>query len=657
MRLKALVCAVLPLVALTGCIDSLMHDDLSDCPPSEAMQACYIQLSVRMAEESQTRADDPTGGEKGDGYENAQDYEDAVSSVAVFLYQGYLSGDNRDAKVSFALFSADDEELTSGTSPSSNKYGARYTSIVKKVWIYEGGMHHVLVAANPSEDLISWAQGKFNSNTLTLGDVLDRIETKAWEEEDGSYSSFLMSSHDDVEVELSGRSEDDPAKVKVDVQRMAARVDYTMGDAARGTTFTISDDQDLGDPNYKGSTVEITGAMLVNNLSSGSYLFKRVSDGVGSDVEYLGLETSDANDVSTNYVIDPWTDSKDGTDVASISGLGYGVYYPGYAQNPDPNGDNQQNPSYWSDLITPWGDATSMGDDWKRMGYTMENTTYSQYTSKKYCTGAVFEATFTPADDLVISEFYDDYDYKTDGGGTFFRWNDKLYATVEDVMMAAYPEGSIELYGDNITGFEPEESKYYSNSFDHHIVSSCSRWGAIRQFAESLRDDDPTGYKHFLLAEYVNGNHTDDQYVNARTGPTQDKLYWSYYMKTVCGYTLSCDDEGNYTMTLDQSFVDPNYTTTRAALYAESNGATRTYEDGKCFYSWWIRHSNDENDETNGTMEFSIVRNNAYKLTLDSVYSLGGDVPEEGIVIHAGVNDWGILDEEDVELVKQPSWQ
>ncbi len=646
MRLKALVCAVLPLVALTGCIDSLMHDDLSDCPPSEAMQACYIQLSVRMAEESQTRADDPTGGEKGDGYENGQDYEDEVSSVAVFLYKGYLSDDNRDAKVSFALFTADDEELTSGTSPSSYKYDARYTSIVKKVWIYEGGMNHALVAANPSEDLISWAKGKFNSNTLTLGDVLDRIETKAWEEEDGSYSSFLMSSHDDVEVNLSDKTEDNPAKVSVDVQRMAARVDYTFADGISDQTFTISEEgEEYGDENYAGSTVKIEGAMLINNLNSGSFLIKRVDGGLRDTEEYLGQETTDDDGIATDYVVDPWTNGKvvDSEahhlyDIGDIYDevnnsipLSYGIYYPGYAQDSDPNGENQQDVSYWTSRITSYDDAKSIDDDWKLIGYTMENTTYSEFTSKKYCTGVVFQATFTPAEGLVIC-FDDDYDYATDGEGTFFRWYDALFATVEDVMMDAYP-----------SGVEDAPAFTVSDRFQSYI-DDCTTWQDLEDFAESLHADDPTGYEEFLL-EAVGDNELTDEI----TDEERSSLYWSDYMTNVCGYEY---DETNHQLKLD-SFddkVDHDYTTTRWALYAVSYGALRIYEKGQCFYSWWIRHSNDGNDKVNGTMEYSIVRNNVYKLTLESVYSIGGDVPEEGIVIHAGANIWGILDVEEVDL-------
>ena len=77
----------------------------------------------------------------------------------------------------------------------------------------------------------------------------------------------------------------------------------------------------------------------------------------------------------------------------------------------------------------------------------------------------------------------------------------------------------------------------------------------------------------------------------------------------------------------------------------------RTYEDAQCYYTWWVRHANDGNAETNGPMEYAIVRNSIYKLTVQSVYSLGGDVPgDEGLSILVYVNDWLLLPQEEIPL-------
>lgn len=113
-------------------------------------------------------------------------------------------------------------------------------------------------------------------------------------------------------------------------------------------------------------------------------------------------------------------------------------------------------------------------------------------------------------------------------------------------------------------------------------------------------------------------------------------------MLSNCGYSASLN--GTYKVVLDQNGI-----VTRNVL--QSYGV-RTYEDATCYYTWWVRHSNDNNDETKGIMEYAIVRNNIYKLTVNSIYSLGNDVPgeDENIILDVYVNDWLLLDPETLPM-------
>lgn len=112
-------------------------------------------------------------------------------------------------------------------------------------------------------------------------------------------------------------------------------------------------------------------------------------------------------------------------------------------------------------------------------------------------------------------------------------------------------------------------------------------------------------------------------------------------MLSNCGYSASLN--GTYKVELDQNGI-----VTRNAL--QSYGV-RTYEDATCYYTWWVRHSNDNDDTKKGIMEYAIVRNNIYKLTVNSVYSLGGEVPEEeSLIVDVYVNDWLLLDNETLPM-------
>ncbi|MBM6677012.1 fimbria major subunit, partial [Olsenella uli] len=66
---------------------------------------------------------------------------------------------------------------------------------------------------------------------------------------------------------------------------------------------------------------------------------------------------------------------------------------------------------------------------------------------------------------------------------------------------------------------------------------------------------------------------------------------------------------------------------------------------------WWLRHSNNNDDTTNGVMEYAIVRNNIYKVNVTGVYSLGGDIPgDEELRANVYVKDWEGLDPETLPM-------
>lgn len=52
------------------------------------------------------------------------------------------------------------------------------------------------------------------------------------------------------------------------------------------------------------------------------------------------------------------------------------------------------------------------------------------------------------------------------------------------------------------------------------------------------------------------------------------------------------------------------------------------YENGICYYPYWIRHVNNNDPDEMGIMEFAVVRNNAYQMTINSVKGIGAPTPE-----------------------------
>ncbi len=245
--------------------------------------------------------------------------------------------------------------------------------------------------------------------------------------------------------------------------------------------------------------------------------------------------------------------------------------------------------------------------DYNCIGYPKENV--NQQGDKALTTGVVFRAQYTPTG---MSE-----------GHTFFEWDGTVYPSLEAMMEAKF-ESSWEI----IKG----------------EWNDIQTWEDLRANIISKLADDPVGYKAYLRE--VSGNESGDIDVST--------LRWASYLKTKCYYEVQ---DG-------KAMVD-------VGLFPEESGTTRrifhdisglaTYKDGICYYTYWIKHANDQNednnlvgskDKTGGVMEYAIVRNNVYKLNVTSIAGPGGDIPgDRNVNVNVLVEDWQVISPgEDVEL-------
>lgn len=585
------LCMSLALLA-TSCS---MSDDM-ECPPDPAgggTGKAYIQLSFRMADAQGTRAN-PTGGENGDGHEAGQYYENKIEDAVAFLFNGNETANgSATTHVTPVYFSK----------VTRNPDDTHYVTETKQADV-ETGEYNLIVVANPGD---RWWE---TISPLNLHEVRDHIQKTAWKTNaDGTYIYFLMSSAAEPiqKLNLENSSADDPATTIVDVERMAARVDYR----AEG-------EFDIADANYEDASVTILGATIINDFNAGSYILKRVSKDqtkkTGSDVTYLGIEETGADGLPTNYVIDPWTAEKNSTNAdlddafTTIDGQkvnAAGLYVDGsylYSGSKDPE--------WWSTRMIAGTQITDPEDNkkWQCVGYTLENTTAQDQTAKTYNTGLAFQAQFNPGNALVgyVPEH------------TFFRYGDRLYTSLTAMM------GQL------------NEQTDFAAYFDAEVNGLKSRtWADVTAFCDALSYD-PVG-----LASYFTGLQGNAQGTDA-VGTALDNVTWPAFLAT-----LGVDESDLTDPQINQGSV----TDTRARLYASSNGLLRTYYKGLCYYIWWLRHSNDGSDVTNGLMEYAVVRNNIYKVEVSSVASIGGDVPDDTeIMAHVYVKDWVLLDGETLPM-------
>lgn len=586
----------------------LIHDDDMKCQhyTADGVPFAYVGLNISAGNANQVTKANPTGGEEGDGREEGVRDENVVSNITAFFFESD-KGINSDAStpiVARQYWSSKNFTYTGNTQYT--------TEPIEVLNLQVEHTYDVLVVTN--------VDPLFGMDVNTLGELRNMTTSDIWKYERDWTSSderyihtkFVMASADAGNKLFihNANSSTNPATTSlINVERLSARVDYRAkgSEGQADGVYTVKDKK----TNAEIGKAKIQGAMLVNTLNADapSYLFKHVTkenaDFTTGTIDYLGRETvTGTNNVATNYVLDP--KSREGKHKADFEPV---TYYPhiGYADLD------------WSQKILTESCVAGLKDDYICIGYPKENV--NQIGKRTHTTGVVFQAQYTP------TGFAD--------GDTYFEWNGEMYATVEAMEQAYDGTGLSWKY---ITGHIDDDGK--------DIWDDVSTWASLRTgIIARIKMDDPAGYRAWLVEKAKNQKGTLD---NA----TKTNLRWNWYILNILKYKT--DTEGK------KAEVDINAEggTTRRLLHEASGVAT--YKEGICYYTYWIKHANDQdpsNDlvkgksEGGGVMEYAIVRNNIYKLLVKSISTPGGDIPGDRTVnVNVLVENWDPLNREEIVI-------
>lgn len=619
-----------------ACAAVSCSDDLENGPNNNEgneLNGESAQIMVAVNTSITTRA---KPGEEGDGDEPGSLEESYVNDVAVFLFRNYKDGKN-DTENDFA-FDAQSVIKAAGWATNENgmQGGSTEHSFYKEITVtsfnpsedfIDGGAYGVIAVTNLGQNnyksLLTTLgiKGTTGVSTVTGDKLADHIYTGAI----ATKKAFIMSTHK-MKVEGIGESvvipkyvtgSDKAPSVNVFVERLAAKIRINEHE---DNNFVYKPTNNVND------RVLLDKVAIVNQLSSGSYLIKRVTkavDGGSTAIPdnnpadgdiYLGDELLVDGTAATNFVIDPWTRLKTkistgGDAVLGTSGsiaLKYTNQYNGGAGNLYTT-DGKQLYSASSDFKSP-----------TTICYTMENTTGVDAQQNGYSTGAIFEATYLPATWVAASTTETtgvdkDEDTKAIKSGTgsetydaknFYLYKDVVYKDKDAVFAYALAQ----VIPDGTTS-----AKYYTYK---DFATALPESFKISEFKASLtaKATDPFGYIDYL-------NSLDDDATDIMT------------------FTAFLASE-------DKHKKDPE-------------GLVH-YVRGKCYYPYWIRHANNAQDDVMGIMEFGIVRNNIYDLKVTQVKGYGDvvlpnpDTPDEkkdlklDVVIY--VKDWTLRKNDDIIL-------
>ena len=317
-KIKTITLSLLALLLVMS-FASCASDTTSDLPlPSKDMKA-YLQVKVTVEGSGDTRASradkGPDGGEDGDGSEQGINKENDVNSLTVLLYKSVKDDlSEADAKIDYVY-------TFTGLKSLSSTSGVTYTTGPREIDpVIVGKSYHVLVIANAG-DMTSRCKGKKISEIRDM--QMDKVCTR--NDVIANFSDFVMSSKKDAKIDFSGKSgsgtgtESDPYMVDVNIERLAARIDIipnaTYVDTDKGYYYNVMDGTNVVG-GFKLESVTPT-----NVMTKGEYLIKRVSPNAAvSAVTYFGLETKDAANKATNYVVCPWTKDRTGLTLSNAEG-------------------------------------------------------------------------------------------------------------------------------------------------------------------------------------------------------------------------------------------------------------------------------------------------------------------------------------------------
>ncbi len=307
----------------------------------------YINLAISVSNgnEHSTRADEPVGGEDGNGREAGFERENTITGITLILYKD-AAGINTTANPTLDLVRYFPVTLesreTQGSDQSDHKEEARYTTgnqPLGKHLLDLSGQYHAIVIAN-APDLVS----SLKEGISKLNDVRD-VTTKYIYVGNPTLSAdnctnFVMSSEQDNIIDfgsVTGTNLDGSVYTKgkdmlfnltaqpILIERLAARIDFWAANSTGYDATTYS---------KKGYVYNVTGSTTDKFVVTGIVPFNLTNSHENYGKEYLikhlredkdNLKDTDpnlylVNETTSSYVFDPNTLNK--TNAVNPTGLG-----------------------------------------------------------------------------------------------------------------------------------------------------------------------------------------------------------------------------------------------------------------------------------------------------------------------------------------------
>ena len=673
MNFKSTLWALAFACAAVSCSDDLENGPNNNNESEEQGEGVYVTVNVSSNVGPTTKA-----GELGDGDLEDSDVESAVNNVNIFLIPSKQTTEMKLNDLSIVNGVADTpiaSGFTKDLLPATGSIKQHDAVATVKLSVPElGAWYHVVTVANAGGPL----------GFKTLGQLRDYLQKAAWsgenkyDETGKGARDFVMTTHQmyqsdaegsDLYVTAANSDPNHPAETTAYVERLAARIDMRFASdlvGENGASLT-------GNANTKDK-VWITSYQVINQLVGGTYLLKRVT---GNTASVTGsIESTDANkhpspylgdeiwgNGNYNYVLDPWTRSKTFTAAGpdkepknfpkSIKNSG--AYWT-------KDGEKDAN-STWINLagglylnhfhedmntadfmkgfdspVVAIKDITTTENEYTPLLYTQENTMDVDQQKNGFSTGVIFEAEYAPEH---VSQYEEtngsvssEVDYKKgssflvadygrtgttetgSGASSTITPSRKLSADMRTIAALGLKAGSNEtIVKAMFTDGEPDWGTETQENVQK-VVSDMSGGPLVVAFKKYLQEN-LNGITEGNNFDKVKASLTWKAFVAAsHTNPTIK--YVPSDKELADGIDASAGVDAKSETEVREELMK-NY---NIAYYAAGT------KGGKNYLKYWIKHEpNGTDNDPMGVMEFAIVRNNVYQLSVTGIRDLGDPLP------------------------------
>lgn len=640
MNFKSTLWALAFACAAVSCSDDV-DDGLNNNEENELTgPTTYMKVTINS---NVTTKATPTGGEEGDkpNGEIGDESEYKVNDVTVILYTDASGNTPTQFTGDCKLVAAGYKDGIADMETSSELWHSRTTATVTITVTdpdeqnnFDGNTYGIIAVTNlGSKTLLA---DRISSTDINTGAKLANfLQVKAWDTSNG----FVMSTHNDTynstapstaifdQVTLkAGVDATNAPTTSVHVERLAAKIRINEANDVNNFIYTVNSGAETE------AKVRLDQVAIVNKLTSGTYLLKRVTETLSDGSQdlptdatndiLLGNEVANLDGIGLNYVIDPWTRKKE-TKTPSETNLGdrdaltgANLTLPPTLTNATLSYDNDFVGDNYATMWTSFSDVVSLssytGTFPLHLAYTQENTTSLKMQKNGYSTGAIFKATYFPKKWAAT---------KTTVSGTTIGtveaeeidYNGAETGTDYDAISSTTAPADFKFYV-----YEGNVYKDYEAIFNEFVwTQQESLDGVVGATIYSYSDFTAANIegKAIKVADFFN-------HLLARFSDPFDYIdnLIKKYDTNGDGIYDSSDDDYNTDKTFEAADAIDTYLTTNQTTI---NAVVLPYENGVCYYPYWIRHASNGIPTKMSVMEFAIVRNNIYDMTVTGISGLG----------------------------------